>query len=312
MGLDPQVKLVLDGLESMGLPPLEEMPVEEAREAVRALSFLMGEPEEVGSVEEVAAPGPGGPVPIRLYRPLGAGPEPLSVVLYFHQGGWTVCDVPMFDPLWRRVANRAGCLVAAVTYRQGPEHPYPAAVEDAWAATNWVADNAAGIGADPDRLAVAGESAGGTLATVVARKARDQGGPRLCFQLLVYAALDCSFDTPSFEENGEGYFLTSSLMRWFWANYLPPDNDGSDPDISPLRAPDLSGLPPTLVITAEFDPLRDEGEAYAARLAEAGVDVELHRYDAQIHSFTAMAGVVDAGRAAVDEGADALRRAFGG
>jgi acetyl esterase len=311
MGLDPQAKLVLDGLAAMGMPPLEELPPEESRQTVSAMAFLMGEPEEVAAVEELAAPGPGGPVPIRLYRPLGTGEGPLPVVLHFHQGGYTVGNVEVFDTNHRAMANRAGCLVAAVTYRLAPEHPYPAALEDAWAATVWLAENAASLGADPTRLAVSGESAGGTLATVVARKARDRGGPPICFQLLVYPATDCSFDTPSHKENGEGYFLTTSMMRWFWDNYLGADNDGSDPDISPLRTPDLSGLPPALVITAEFDPLRDEGEAYAARLADAGVDVELHRYDGQIHSFTAMAGVIDAGRAALDEGADALRRAFG-
>jgi acetyl esterase len=311
MGLDPQVQVVLEGLAAMGLPPLEEMTPQQARDTARGFAPLMGPPEEVAGVEELSAPGPGGPIPVRLYRPLGAGGGPLPVAVYFHAGGYTLGDVDMCDAIYRRVANRAGCLVAAVTYRLAPEHRYPAAVEDAWAATAWVAENAASIGADPARLAVAGDSAGGGLATVVARKARDRGGPPICFQLLVYPFLDCSFDTPSHKENGEGYILTTSLMRWFQDNYLGPDNDGSDPDISPLRAPDLSGLPPALVITAEFDPLRDEGEAYAARLAEAKVDVDVHRYDGQVHIFTWLAGVVDAGRAAIDEGADALRRAFG-
>jgi acetyl esterase len=311
MGLDPQVKTIIDGIASMGLPPFEEMTPEEARTAVRGFTPLMGPPEEVAGVEELAAPGPGGPVPIRLYRPLGAPDGPLPIVVQFHWGGFTFGDVDMFDANNRHVANRARCLVAAVTYRLAPEHPYPAAVEDAWAATTWLAENAASLGADANRLAVSGESAGGTLATVVARMARDRGGPPICFQILVYPFLDCSFGTPSHKENGEGYLLTTPLMRWFLDNYLGPDNDGSHPDISPLRTPDLSGLPPALVITAEFDPLRDEGEAYAARLAEAKVDVDLHRYDGQVHSFTALAAVVDAGRAALDEGADALRRAFG-
>jgi acetyl esterase len=312
MVLDPQVKLVVDGIASMGLPPFEELTPEEARVAVRAFTPLMGPPEEVAGVEEVTAPGPGGPVPIRLYRPLGAPEGPLPVVLQFHWGGFTFGDVDMFDANNRHVANQAKCLLAAVTYRLAPEHRFPAALEDAWAATIWVAESAASLGADPSRLAVSGESAGGNLAAVVARRARDRGGPPICFQLLVFPWCDVfSFDTPSYKENGESYVLTRSLMEWYRAHYLGPDNDGSDPDVSPLRTPDLSGLPPALVITAEYDPLRDEGEAYAARLAEAGVEVELHRYDGQIHVFTALSAVVDAGRAALDEGAAALRRAFG-
>lgn len=311
MGLDPQVQVVLEGMAAMGLSPFEEMTPAQARDTARGFAPLMGPPEDVDAVEELSAPGPAGPVPVRLYRPLGSGDGPLPVVVYFHGGGYTFGDVGMFDANNRYLANRAGCVVAAVTYRLAPEHPYPAAVEDAWAATKWVAENATSIGADPARVAVGGDSAGGALATVVARMARDRGGPPICFQLLVFPVTDCSFDTPSHKENGEGYLLTRSLMEWFWGNYLGPGNDGTDPDISPLRARDLSGLPPALVITAEFDPLRDEGEAYAARLAEAKVDVDVHRYDGQVHVFTWLSAVVDAGRAALDEGAAALRRAFG-
>ncbi|MHB8992779.1 MAG: alpha/beta hydrolase, partial [Chloroflexota bacterium] len=195
-------------------------------------------------------------------------------------------------------------------YRLAPEHKFPAAVDDTYAATRWVADNAAVLGADPDCIAVGGDSAGGNLATVVALRARDEEGPRLCHQLLLYPVTNYGFDTPSYRENGSGYMLTLADMEWFWAHYLAGEVDGRHPHASPLRAEDLSGLPPALVLTAEFDPLRDEAEAYAARLREAGVPVTLTRYDGMVHNFVRLYAALDGGRRALDQVGGALREAF--
>jgi acetyl esterase len=201
-------------------------------------------------------------------------------------------------------------VVVSVDYRLAPEHKFPAAAEDAYAATQWVADHADELGGDPDRIAVAGDSAGGNLAAVVALMARDRGGPPLRFQLLVYPVTDFSFDTDSYRENAEGYFLHRASMEWYWRQYLASDDDGIDPYASPLRADDVTGVPPAMVITAEYDPLRDEGEAYGRKLADAGVDVSIRRFDGMFHGFFSMGAFLDGAKQATDDAHAALRDAL--
>jgi acetyl esterase len=270
---------------------------------------LQGEPEAVARVENRGVPGPGGDLPLRIYTPGGAGPFP--VVVYFHGGGWVFGNPDSHDGTCRSLANAVPAVVVSVDYRLAPEHPWPAAAEDAHAAVSWVAAHAATIGSDPRRLAVAGDSAGGNLAAVVAQMARDRGGPALRHQALVYPVIDATFDTPSYRDNANGYFLTRDMMMWFWDHYAPGPVARAHAYASPWRATTLNGLPPALVLTAEFDPLRDEGEAYAARLREAGVPVQLRRYDGMIHGFFSMASVFPQAKQAVAEAAEALRGSFG-
>ncbi len=305
MGLDPQAEALLKELEAQGLPPFEEMSVPQAREVILAFRDLEGEPEPVASVRDFTIPGPDGELPARLYTPEGSGPFPL--VVYFHGGGWTVGNIEVADRPCRSLANASGCMVASAQYRLGPESKFPAAPEDCYAATRWLAENAAELGADPERVAVAGDSAGGNLAAVVALMARDRGGPALAYQLLIYPAVEADPDFPSVRENAEGYLLQKGSMEWFWGHYLADPADGANPYASPLRADDLSGLPPALVVTCEFDPLRDEGEEYGRKLEEAGVPVKVSRYDGMIHGFFWMAGVMDKTSVLLDEMSGELR-----
>jgi acetyl esterase len=280
--------------------------------AVRAWFDEMSQPrsaEPVHEVRDLAAPGPAGDVPLRLYRP--AADEPLPAILYFHGGGFVIGSLDTHDGTCRALANASGCAVVSVDYRLAPEHRFPAAPEDCWAALAWVAKEGAALGVDGARLAVAGDSAGGNLAATAALLARARG-PALRYQLLVYPVTDHAFDTPSYRENGEGYFLSAAMMRWFWQQYLEDAGQGADPLASPLRATELAGLPPALVVTAEYDPLRDEGEAYAARLRAAGVPTELRRFPGQIHGFFSMFDVMDDGRAAIASAGQALRAALHG
>jgi acetyl esterase len=309
MPLDPQVRALLDEAAALGLPPLSQLSVEENRENRRRRAALAGAPEPVARVEERVVPGPGGDLPVRIYTPTGAGPFPILV--FFHGGGWVVADLDTHDALCRTLANGGGCVVVSVAYRLAPEHRYPAAAEDAYAATAWVAAHAATIEGDAARLAVGGDSAGGNLAAVACLMARDRGGPALAFQLLIYPVTDhYEPGTPSYRENAEGYMLSRDDMIWFWDRYLARAEEAAHPYAAPLRAPDLRGLPPALVLTAEFDPLRDEGEAYAARLRQAGVPAELRRQAGLIHGYATMAGVLDAARRANAETAAALRTAL--
>jgi len=308
MPLDPQAKLLLDQMASMGTPPLQAMSVPEARAFIDTLRSLGGEVEAVAQVDDRTVPGPAGDIPVRLYRP--ASDRPLPLLVYFHGGGWVIGGLESHDGVCRSLANAAGCAVLSVDYRLAPEHKFPAAVDDCYAAASWAVANAATLGADATRIGVGGDSAGGTLSAVVAQLARDRGGPALRFQLLVYPATEAAFDTPSYRENAAGYFLEVDGMRWFYDHYLRSDADRADPRASPLRARDLRGLPAALVITAEFDPLRDEAEAYAARLREAGVPVTLTRYHGMIHGFFGMAPLLDQGKQAIAEAAAALRAAL--
>jgi len=233
------------------------------------------------------------------------------VLVYLHGGGWVLCSIETHDPTCRELANGAGCVVVSVGYRLAPEHRFPAPAEDCYAALEWVARNTASLGGDPARIALGGDSAGGNLTAAVTLMARDRGGPRLVHQLLVYPVLDHAFDTDSYRENADGLLLTRDMMRSFWASYLAREEDGRHPYASPLRASDLAGLPPAHVITAEYDPLRDEGEAYARRLAAAGVPCVQRRYDGMIHGFFGFTQMVDRARDAVADAARELRRGFG-
>ena len=308
MALDPQARAVLDQMAKTGGPPINELSVNEAREASAALAGMQGVPESVASVENQILTGPGGVIPVRIYVPFGEGPFPALV--YFHGGGWVIGDIESSDGFCRILTNAAGCIVVSVGYRLAPEHPFPAAVDDAYYATLRVATNACSFGGDPTRIAVCGDSAGGNLAAVVAQIARNCGKPALQFQLLIYPAVDAACDTPSYAENSEGYFLTRDIMQWFWNHYVQRDADRNHPYASPLRASSFAGLPPASVITAEFDPLRDEGERYAELMHAAGVPVQLIRYDGMIHGFFTMSAMLDQGKIAIQQSAAALRTAF--
>jgi len=309
MALDPQAQRVLDQLAALNNPPYTELSPEEARRVAVEAARQMAPGEPVAEVAGRRIAGPGGEIPIRVYQPGGAGPHP--VVVYFHGGGWVICDLDTHDMLMRRIVNAAGAIVVGVDYRLAPEHKFPAGLEDCYAATRWVADHADSIGADGRRIAVAGDSAGGNLAAAVSLLARDRGGPPLALQLLVYPITDRDFETPSYRDNAAGYLLSREVMIWFWNHYIRRDEEAADPLASPLLAGDLSLLPPAHIITAEYDPLRDEGEAYARRLATSGVPVTLRRYDGMIHDFFRRFAMIDQGAAAVAEAAEALKRAFG-
>ncbi len=307
MTLDPQIQAVLDAVPAES-PSTRELGVEEARADLERMAVAMcGNGEAVAWSEDRHAPGPADEVPLRLYAPEGSGPLPL--VVYLHGGGWAVGSLDSFDALCRRLANRSGALVVSVAYRLAPEHPFPAALQDAEAAVRWAHAHAEGLGGDPARIAVAGDSAGANLATVVARRLRDADGPRLSLQALLYPALDPTLDSESFCVLCDDYMLRRSDMAWFWELYLGGE-DPSNPDVAPARAPDLSGLPPAYVLTAEYDPLRDEGEAYAAQLEAAGVPVTLKRWPGTVHGFVRWLKVADAAGAALDDVAGALRSAL--
>jgi len=308
MPLDPQARALLDQANAMGMPPLHTMSVPEARASLAAMASLQGEPQSVAQIVDRHAPGPAGDVPVRLYTPAGQAPFPALV--YYHGGGWVLGGLDTHDGVCRQMASSAGCLVVSVDYRLAPEHKFPAAAEDAYAALQWVATNADGLGVDPARIAIGGDSAGGNLAAVVALMARDRGTPAVAFQLLVYPVTDSACDTASYRDNADGYFLTKDAMLWFWNHYTRDAADRRNPYAAPLKAQDLRGLPPALVMTAEFDPLRDEGEAYAARLREAGVPVQLTRYHGMIHGFFGMSALLDQAKEAIQEATTALRTAF--
>ena len=308
--MDKQAELWLKGLAESGLPPFNEMTVPDARAAYHSIVAEHGiAAEPVADITERTIPGPGGKIPVRIYTPEGS--KPLPVLVYFHGGGGVLGNLDSVHGSCTVLANRAYAIVVSVDYRLAPEHPFPAAVQDCWAATRWVVDNAALIGADPERIAVGGDGSGASIAAVVALMARDEAYPKLRFQLLLYPDTDTADFSASCQENGRGYFLTTDLMRWFYAHYLPEEKDRSDWRASPLRAPDKSGLAPALIITAEYDPLRDEGEAYAAELRRSGTTVTSMRYPGQIHGFaTNLAGAMDEGKRALEQAGRHLRQAF--
>jgi acetyl esterase len=302
--LDPQVQILLDQMAAMGGPSLHEVTPEEARQMIRGLAMISGEGPPVADVTDRSA----GSVAVRVYRPQG---DDLPILVWYHGGGWVIGDLETADASCRELAVRVGCVVVSVDYRLAPEHPFPAGVDDAWEALRWTADHARELGGDPARLAVGGDSAGGNIAAVVAHLARDRGGPPIAFQLLVYPVTDLRLGHPSMEENAEGYVLTRDSMVWFRGHYVGANEaDVMNPLASPLLAEDHAGLPPALIVTAEYDPLRDEGEAYGRKLEEAGVPVTVHRFDGQIHGFVGMVALLDDAKVALEEAAEALRGAL--
>jgi len=310
MPMHPQAQTVLDVMSELGLVVDASTDPVAIRQAIEAFAIAgRAAAEPVARVENRTVPGPAGEIPVRAYRP--ADEPALPLLLWFHGGGWTIGSLETHDNTCRSLANAVGCTVVSVDYRLAPEHKFPAAVDDAFAATQWVAEHAHELGGDPKRIAVGGDSAGGNLAAVVSLLARDAGGPDLVFELLVYPVCDHEFESPSMQENSTGYFLELESMRWFYNQYLRDERDGADWRFSPVRAGDLAGLPPAFVLTAEFDPLRDQGEAYARRLEAAGVPVEARRYDGVFHGFFGMRDLMDPAREAFDDVTKALRRALG-
>ena len=301
MPLDPQVKALLD-LQA-GAPKPYQQTVAEARASMLARPRIPG--PEMASEADRRIPGPGGDIPIRVYRPHH---ETGAVLVYFHGGGWVLGNLDTHNGPCRTLAQGAGCVVVAVDYRMAPEHRFPAAAEDAYAAVKWVSDNAEALLVDASKLAVGGESAGGNLAAVVCLMARDRGGPAIVQQWLAYPVTDHSFDRPSYQENATGLGLERPTMEWFWDHYLGPDGDGSNAYASPLRAKSLAGHPRAIVITCEYDVLRDEGNAYAERLSREGVPVELRCVPGVNHGF--LSSPVEAGARAFDEIGTLLRAGF--
>jgi acetyl esterase len=310
--LHPDARKLLDLIEQSGIPPTYQLGPEEARSFYRERRrFTQPDAPSLDLVRDLSAEGPAGPIPLRLYRPAPAAAGALPVLVYFHGGGWVIGDLDTHDVLCRQLALGSGCAVVSVDYRMGPEHRFPAAVDDCLAATQWVARNAALLGIDASRLAVGGDSAGGNLAAVVAIAARDVGNPAIAWQLLIYPATDQRRIAPSHTTNAQGYLLTADSMRWYHDHYIDDTRHDLDWRASPLLCEDLSGLPPSLVLTAGYDPLRDEGIQYAQRLTEAGSRATHVSFERQIHGFIPMGRAIDEANEAVALCAAALKRALG-
>lgn len=306
MGLSPQAQAVLQQLEKMS-PPMNFASLEGAEEAAY-LARVRAVPKppalaEVGSIEDFLI---GGRIPARLYRPKD-GKRGGGVIHFVHGGGWVMGNLDMNDNTCRLLANRTGLPVVATTYRLAPEHPFPAGPDDAWQALDWVVKNAAAQGWDANRIAMAGGSAGGNLVASTTLRAKAQGGPRIAMQVLIYPVIDSTMSTESYTTNAKGYLITAEQMAWYWRRYVPDTAARRNPLASPHFATDLAGLPPAFVLTAEFDTLRDEGEAWAARLKAAGVPVEVHRAKGQIHGFMTMVGAVDDARLYTEMIADRVK-----
>jgi acetyl esterase len=312
MALDPQVQAVLDLVIKSGRPAYHTLSPKDARQLFRETRpASTPAPPQIGAVANVIAETPVAAIPVRTYRPAGVdAAKPLPTLVYFHGGGWVIGDLDTHDVLCRQLTAEAGMMVVAVDYRLAPEHKFPAAVDDAWEATRWVVANAGRLGVDTRRVAVGGDSAGGNLAAVVALMARDAGAPSLAFQVLLYPVTEVGTETGSYRAFAEGYMLTRDSMQWFFDHYLATKDQARDWRVSPLRATSLAGVPPALIVTAGFDPLRDEGEAYARALRDAGVRVDYVCYGGMIHGFAPMGRLIDAGNRAVWHVAASLREAL--
>ena len=310
--LHPDAQRVCDLIVAAKRPAYETLTPSEAREAyLSSRRALQPDAEEVAEVRPLQAAGPTGPIPMRFYRGHGAGMgSPQPALIYFHGGGWVIGDLESHDQACRAIANAARCIVVAVDYRLAPEHKFPAAVEDTIAATRWVSENAERLGIDGKRIAIGGDSAGGNLAAVVALDARDRGGPPIALQVLIYPATDFGISHASHMRHADQLPLRRSTIQWFAAHYLRGAEDEADWRASPLRAKSFSGLPPALLVTAGFDPLSDEGEAYARALEAAGVPVTLERFGSQIHGFLNMGRIVADSARLVALTANSLNRAF--
>lgn len=308
MPLDPQVQLLLEQIAQLEWPSVNTLEPLQAREqSIKYRGKPLKRPK-VRSVENRTIPGPQGEIPVRIYTPEGVAPFP--VLVFFHGGGWVLGDLDAVDSCCRSWCKDGGCVVVSVDYRLAPEHKFPAAVEDAYAATVWVANNASSMNGDGNRIVVAGDSAGGNLAAVVALMARDRGTPALMYQVLIYPVTQYGFDTDSYCKYAEGCGLKKLEMVWFWHHYLAKPEDGQNPYASPLLAESLANLPPAFIITAECDILRDDGTLYAKRLQSAGVAVQLKQYDGMIHGFVGMASVLDGGKNAIADISAQLRLIF--
>jgi acetyl esterase len=304
MPLDPQVKTLLD--QMAGLPRLETLSVADARKQVETRIAVKLPSLPVASVLNRTIPGAGSDLPVRIYTPEGNGPFPLMV--FFHGSGFVLCSLDTHDGVCRNLCSAAGCVVVSVDYRLAPEHKFPAGPEDCYTATRWAAEHARELNADSGRVVIAGDSAGGNMVAVTALMIRDKGGPALRGQLMIYPVTDY-FDSghPSYMENADGYGLTAAGMRWFWSHYLNNESEADSAYVSPLRASDFRGLAPALIITAEYDVLRDEGERYGERLAQAGVPTKVTRYGGMHHGFFQMYGLVDKAKQALEESATWLK-----
>jgi len=307
MPLESATAAILAHIAEEGAPELYEMAIAESRSMYREMQPDLPE-IVVHSVEDLMIDGPAGAIPVRIYRP-SAAPAPVHV--HFHGGGWVIGDLDTHDRDCREICVGADCIVVAVDYRLAPEHIFPAAPEDCYAALCWATANLDSLCALPGAVSVGGDSAGGNLAAAVALMARDRNGPAIAMQLLIYPVTDATMESGSYRDNADGYLLSRTMMSWFWDHYCPDLALRADPLASPITAEDLAGLPPALVMTAEFDPLRDEGEAYAERLIAAGVEVEVRRFDGLIHGFFSQAGMIEAAREGVDLAVKALRKAHG-
>jgi len=300
MPLDPQALAFFQAGREQGLPWLDEMTAAEAREGAPVLIEAIGPGPAVDHVEDLTIPVDGAEIPARRYRPDGAH----GTIVWLHGGGWVLGEIAVADAMCRILANSAHATVLSVGYRLAPEHPFPVPLDDCFAAVRWAAEN------EPGPLIVGGDSAGGNLTAVCAVRARDRGGPRLVGQLLIYPATDTDLESPSYVEHGADQYpmmLSTRSMRWFYENYLPDPADWSNPEAAPLRTADLSGLPPAIVVIAEYDPLRDDGNLYAERLAQAGVDVTILTYDDQAHGFFSFVNAFPAGNTAVAAVGEAAR-----
>ena len=307
MPVDPQIQALLD--RAAHLPGTHTLSVADARARYDALVKVLPPAAAIARVEERSIAGPDGPLKLRIYTPEGTGPFP--VIVFFHGSGFVLCSLDTHDGMCRNLCGGAGALVISVDYRLAPEHRFPAASEDCLAATRWAAAHAAELGGDPARIVVAGDSAGGNLAAVTALRIRDEGGPKLAGQLLLYpVTTHCTADMPSYAENAEGFGLTRATMEWFWGHYADPAA-ATNPHAAPLIAADLARLPPALIQVAEYDPLRDEGIRYAQRLAEAHVRTDLSQWEGMNHGFLFWVNHVDAATEAMREANAWLRRIFG-